>query len=87
MNAYEIYNLSGNYFGTYYGDTKEAAFHAMEQDGGGGAGDIEGWIIVEVSRPICPSPSIHFSSSDDSLNTKTLTLADCGYCEGQVVVR
>lgn len=35
----------------------------------------------------CPSPSLHYSSSDDSLNTKTLTLADCGYCEGKVVVR
>lgn len=35
----------------------------------------------------CPSPSLHYSPSDDSLNTKVLTLADCGYCDGKVVVR
>jgi hypothetical protein len=84
MRAYKIYNSSGCYFGTYYGETQEAAFHSMETDGGGSAGDIGGWIIELVS---CPSPSLHFSPSDDFLNTKILTLADCAYCGEEVVVR
>jgi len=80
----EIYNLSGDYFGTYHGETREAAFRAMETDGGGSAGDIDGWIITQAT---CPSPSLHFSPSNDSLNTKILTLADCAYCEGKVVAQ
>lgn len=86
MNAYKIYSLSGSYFGTYHGENQEDAFRAMEQDGGGSAGDINGWIIEPIPSS-CPSPSLHYSPSDDSLNTKILTLADCGYCERKVVVR
>lgn len=40
-----------------------------------------------VPAPVpCPAPS-HFSPSDDSHNTKILTLADCGWCGEPVVVR
>lgn len=34
----------------------------------------------------CPAPS-HFSPLDDSLNTKLITTADCGWCGEPVAVR